>query len=347
MKAVVLEKRGPDDPVIRDFPDPERKPGEAVMRVRSAALNRVDLYIRDSGVGITHTLPQVMGVEGAGEIVEADPGSGLRPGQRVVLYSEAFCGTCRYCAAGEQPLCEKVRIAGEHRHGTLAEYIAMPAQCFVPLADGVDIVAAGSLGVAYLTAWRMLFGKRQLRPGETVMVVGIGGGVAVACLQLANLAGGRVIVTSSSDAKLALAAKLGAAEGINYMREDVAKRALAFTGGQGVDMVIDSVGEASWGQSLRSLRRGGRLITCGATTGSNPPADLQRVFIRQLEIYGSTSGSLTEFRELVALFNSGKIVPYIDTIYPLEQTNAAFARLFRGEQFGKLAITMDRARAEG
>jgi NADPH:quinone reductase-like Zn-dependent oxidoreductase len=340
MKAVVLEHRGPDGPRLRDFPDPTPAPGESVMRVRTAALNRVDLYIRDSGAGITQTLPLVMGVEGAGEIVEAEPGSGLKPGMKVILYSEAFCGKCRYCLAGDQPLCESVRIAGEHRHGTFAEYIAMPSRCFVPLPEDADLQEAGVLMSAYLTAWRMLFGKKALRPGESVLIVGIGGGVAVACLQLAQRVGARVFVTSSSDDKLERAKALGAEGGVNYRTERVSKRILEMTGGVGVDMVIDSVGEASWGESLRSLRRGGRLVTCGATTGSNPPADIQRLFIRQLEIYGSTGGSLSEFRELLQVYQRGLLRPVIDGAFALDDIGAAFGRLSRGEQFGKIGIVI-------
>lgn len=341
MKAAILEKRGADGLRVRDFPKPERRPGEALMRIKAAGLNRVDLYMRDNGAGITHQLPQILGVEGAGEIVEADPDSGLKPGMKAVLYSAAFCGSCPYCLAGDHPLCENVRIAGEHTHGTFAEYIAMPAKCFVPLPGDTDLVEAATLMSAYLTAWRMLFGKRQLRPGETALIVGIGSGVAVACLQLAQIAGARAIVTSSSDEKIRRALDLGAIHGINYRTEQVSRRVLALTGGKGVDMVIDSVGEASWGDSLRSLRRGGRLVTCGATTGSNPPADLQRVFIRQLEIYGSTGGSFGEFKELISLYASGRLRPVIDRRFALDDIDSAFGRLQRGEQFGKVVITID------
>ena len=340
MKAAVLESRGREGLKLRDFPKPVPKPGEALLRVHAVGLNRVDLYMRDSGVGITHELPQVQGVEAAGVVAEAPTGSGLKVGQKAVLYATAVCGRCRYCRAGDQPLCLNADIMGEHRHGTLAEYIAMPAQCFFTLPDDTDLVAAGALMTGHLTAWRMLFGKRALKAGETVLVVGIGGGVAVATLQLALLAGARVIVTSSSDDKLARARELGAGGGINYRTEKVAQRVLEMTDGEGVDMVIDSVGQASWGDSLRSLRRGGRLVTCGATTGSNPSADLQRMFIRQLEVYGSTGGSLDEFRQVVALFARGAFTPVIDKRYALDDVHAAFDRLHAGEQFGKVVVTV-------
>jgi NADPH:quinone reductase-like Zn-dependent oxidoreductase len=339
MKAAVLERRGAEGVSWRNFPDPIVASGESVLKVAASSLNRVDLYVRDNGAGITHTLPQVMGVEAAGEIVEAEPGSGLKPGMKAILFSEAFCNKCRYCLAGDQPLCENVRIMGEHRHGGFAEYIAMPSRCFLPLPDDADLVAAGALMTGHLTAWRMLFGKKTLQPGESVLIVGIGGGVAVACLQLAKLVGARVFVTSSSDAKIERAIALGASGGVNYQRDRVSNAILQMSNG-GVDMVIDSVGEASWGESLRSLRRGGRLVTCGATTGSNPPADLQRVFIRQLEIYGSTGGSLSEFRQLLDVFNRGLVKPVLDATFEMADIRAAFDHLSSGAQFGKVSLVV-------
>ena len=340
MKAALLESRGRAGLTVRDFPRPVPAPGEALLRIHAAGLNRVDLTMRDNGAGIRHDLPLVLGVECAGVVAEADAASGLKVGQKAVLYSNAFCGHCRYCLAGEQPLCVYTRIMGEHRHGTFAETIAIPAQCFFPLPDDADLVAAGALMVGHFTAWRMLFGKRALLPGETVLIVGIGGGVAVAALQLALRAGARVLVTSSSDAKIARALALGASAGVNYRSEKVAQRVLALTDGEGVDMVIDSVGQASWADSLRSLRRGGRLVTCGATTGGDPSAEVQRLFIRQLEVYGSTGGSIEEFRQLVALFARGEIQPVIDRRYTLDDIDDALETLNRGEQFGKLVVTM-------
>lgn len=305
----------------------------------AGSLNRVDLYMRDNGAGITHVLPQVMGIDAAGIVVEAEAGSALRPGMKAMLYSEAFCGKCRYCLDGDQPLCESVKIMGEHRHGGFAEYVAMPTRCFFPLPENSDVEAAGALMTGHLTAWRMLFGKRALRPGESVLIVGIGGGVAVACLQLAKLVGARVFVTSSSDKKIARAVAMGADGGVNYAKDKVSPAVLDLSGG-GVDMAIDSVGAASWGKSLKSLRRGGRLVTCGATTGANPPADLQQVFIRQLEIYGSTGGSISELSQLLDVFNRGLVTPVINSRFRMSDINAAFDRLELSAQFGKVSVVV-------
>jgi NADPH:quinone reductase-like Zn-dependent oxidoreductase len=338
MKAAVLEQRGPEGFAVKQFADPQRGAGEAIMRVRGSSLNRVDLYMRDNGAGIRHELPLVLGVDGVGEIVDCDADSGLTKGMRVALYASDFCGRCRYCLAGEQPLCMQVKISGEHRHGSFAEYVAMPAKCFVPLPEALTFKEAGALPTAYLTAYRMLFGKRPLSAHETLLVVGAGGGVAVACIQLAALIGAKVLVTSSTEEKLSKAIALGASGGVNYTTDPVSKRILEMTAGEGVDMVIDSSGEASWGESLRSLRRGGRLVTCGATTGGNPPAEIQRLFIRQLEIYGSTGGSMEEFRQLLALAASGRLKPVIDSSYSLDNIANGYESLASGGQFGKIAI---------
>src|SRR5215218_7053213 len=320
MRAAVLDHYGEGAPSVRDFPDPVPAPGEALVRLRAAALNRVDLYMRGGGQGITHTLPLVLSLDGAGEVVSAPPGSGLALGDRVLLYPTAFCGRCPECQRGEQPFCERVRIAGEHRHGTFAELIAMPGACWLPIPAGLDFEEATALPVAHLTAWRMLFGwDRPLGPGQTVLVVGAGGGVASACVQLARLAGARVLATSSTPEKLAHAAALGAEVAIDYRTEDVPRRVLAETGGAGADLVVDNVGAATWGQSLRSVRRGGRVVTCGATTGGDPPAELQRLFIRQIQIQGSTMGSLEEFRRLLAAAAAGRLRPAIERGFPLEE----------------------------
>lgn len=338
MKAVVLETRGKDGIRVGDFPDPERPRGHALVRMRASALNHVDLYMRDNGKGITHELPLVLGVDGAGEVVECDADSGLKPGQRVVAFPSEFCGQCEYCLAGEQPFCNTVKVLGEHRHGGMAHFLSMKAHSFLPLPVTVSYRDAAAMGVAYITAWRQVFAKGRTVPGETVIVQGIGGGVAIATLQMAKIAGARVIVTSSSDEKLAKAKALGADEGINYKRESISKRVLELTGGRGVDVAYDNVGEATWSESLKSVRKGGRVVVIGATTGGFPPADLQRIFIRQLSIFGSTTGSLWEYRDMYRLAGQGKLKPVIDSVYPMDKVAEGLTKLERGEQFGKIVI---------
>ena len=237
-------------------------------------------------------------------MVSAPPGSGLSSGERVLLY---------------------------------------PAACSLPIPVGLRFEEAAALPIAYLTAWRMLFGwNRPLGPGQTVLVVGAGGGVASACVQLAHLAGARVLATSSGPEKLAHATALGATVTIDYRTEDVPKSVLEATGGVGADLVVDSVGAATWGQPLRAVRRGGRVVTCGATTGGDPPAELQRVFIRQIHIQGSTFGSVEEFRRLLAVVATGRLRPTIERGFSLEEVPAALDYLASGGQ-----LLLRRSRKQG
>ncbi len=338
MKAAVLETRGKEGLRIGQFDDPTPRPGDAVMRVKAGGINRIDLYMRDIGKGITHDLPIVLGVDGAGEIAEAPEGSPLKPGDPVILYPMAYCGRCPACTRGDQPNCRKFDICGETRHGTFADYIAMPEKCFLPKPDTLSWTQAAALPVAYLTAWRMMFGKDPLQPAETVLIMGVGGGVSSACLQMAKMIGAKAIVTSSTGEKLDWAGAIGADHAINYREDDVAKSVMELTGGAGVDMVIDNVGEASWGASLRSLRPGGRIVTCGATTGAHPSADIQRLFARQIAVYGSTLGGVDEFRQLIDVTARGLISPLIDACYALDDIEAGFRRMEQGEQMGKLVL---------
>lgn len=338
MKALVLDKRGKDGLSVHDFPMPERPPGNALIRVRAAALNHVDLYIRDVGKGITHPMPMVLGVDAAGEVVEAEADSGLAPGQRVLAFPSEFCGRCDYCLAGQQPYCRNISIIGEQRHGGFAEYLSMKAHNFVPIPDDLSWHEAAALPVGHLTAWRQVFGKHPVIAGETMVIIGIGGGVALATLQLAKIAGCRVIVTSGSDEKLERARALGADETINHAREVIWQRVREMTDGRGAEIVCDNVGAATWDQSLRSAGWGGRIMVVGATTGGQPPADLQRIFVRQLQIFGSTTASMEECRQLMRLVAQGRVRPVIDSVYPIDRAPEAFDRLERAEQFGKIVL---------
>ncbi|KAB2698779.1 zinc-binding dehydrogenase [Ochrobactrum sp. Kaboul] len=337
MKAIVLKERGADGVAYMEMPSPTCPPGFARVRMLAASVNRVDLYMRDNGAGITHDLPLIMGVDGAGEVLEAPQDSSLTAGDRVILYPYEFCRTCRPCLAGDQPLCHSARILGEHRHGTFAEEVALPARSLVKISNDADIDQAAVLGVAYLTAWRMVFGKAPTGPGSVVLIQGAGGGVAYAAMQLARMAGARVIVTTSGTDKLAHFRNLGV-EIIDYRNEDVPKTVLRLTGGEGADLVIDNVGERTWGASLRSAARGGHLVTCGATTGAHPSADIQRLFVRQISIHGSTMGSMEEFVRLIRAWEAGGFAPLIHSAFKLENVPAAFAQIEDPARMGKILV---------
>lgn len=345
MRAALLIGHGCNEVVeVRDCERPLRKPGEVLVRLQAATLNQVDLYMRNSGAGITHRLPQVMGIDGAGVVEEVDAGETLlKPGQSVVLHPGLGCGRCEFCQRGDDVLCLKMQCLGEHRDGTFAQWISVPARNVFSMPQHLSYAQAAALGVNHLTAWRMLFSKAQLRPWETVLVFGIGGGVSLAALQLAQATGAKVIVCSRSDAKLQRAMELGADMGINSSTQDVAKAVLAHTGGRGVDVVIENVGEAVWPAAMKSLVRGGRLVTCGATSGDQPGADLRRIFIRQLQILGSTLGNLSEYRDLLTFVERQALVPVIDSMFPLERVHDALTRLESGQQFGKVALQLQQA----
>lgn len=342
MKAAFITGHGGNEVVqVGERECPVRRPGEVRVRLHAATLNQVDLYMRNSGAGITHSLPQIMGLDGAGVIEEVDADETLlKPGQRVVLHPGLNCGRCEFCQRGEGVLCTKMQFLGEHRDGTFAEWVSLPARNVFPMPTHLGFMEAAALGVNHLTAWRMLFTKAQLKPWESVLVFGIGGGVSLAALQLAKAAGARVIVTSRDDAKLEKALAMGADHGINSRTGDVAKAVLAFTGGRGVDVVIENVGEAVWAAAMKSLVRGGRLVTCGATSGDLPPADLRRIFIRQLQILGSTHGDFSEFHDMLAFIGQQGIVPVIDSHFPIAGIHAALSRLESGLQFGKIGLTL-------
>lgn len=248
MRAAYIIGHGGNEVVqVGERPRPERRPGEVLVRLQAATLNRVDLYMRDSGAGITHTLPQIMGLDGAGWVDEVDADEPLlRVGQRVALHAGVACGRCEFCRRGEGVLCTRLKLLGEHRDGTFAQWVSLPAVNVLPLPEGLDFVQGAALGVNHLTAWRMLFTRGRLQPWETVLVFGIGGGVSLAALQLARQVGARVIVTSRDEAKLAQARALGADHAIHSASQDVAKAVLDWTGGRGVDLVIENVGEAVW-----------------------------------------------------------------------------------------------------
>jgi NADPH:quinone reductase-like Zn-dependent oxidoreductase len=337
MKAAFLTGHGGNEVVaVGERPIPGRKRGEILVRMRAATVNRVDLYMRDSGAGITHSLPQILGVDGAGVIEEAD--SGALVGRRVTLYPGIVCGTCEFCNRGEPVLCVKMNLLGEHCDGTMAEFVCVPAGNGFVLPDSLDFAQGAALGVNYLTAWRMLFTKARLQSGETVLVFGVGGGVSLAALQIAKAAGARVLVTSRSAEKLKRAKEFGADATIDAPPDRIPAEVMSLTQGRGVDVIIENIGGAIWSAALKCLVRGGRIATCGATIGDQPPADLRRIFIRQLQIFGSTLGNPGEFAGLLEWCAQGRLRPPIDVHYGLDRIHAALTHLESGAQFGKIAV---------
>lgn len=340
MRAIYLESYGkPESVIIGHRPTPQPAPGEVRVQIKCAAFNRVDLYMRAGGIGVTHRLPLILGVDGAGVVDALGAGvDTLNQGDRVSIYPARYSEFSEFSRRGDQMLCTQCRVIGEHIDGTFADYVCIPATNAFPISEAVPFEQAAALPTAYLTAWRMVTTRAQVSATDTVLIHGVGGGASCAAMQTAKLAGARVIVTSSNDSKLEKAKALGADAGINYRNEDVLKRVRALTDGRGVDVVIENIGEATWSTSLKSLVRGGRMVLCGATTGPNPPADLQRIFVRQLSIFGSTLGNHEEFRTLLLAAEQRQLVPVIDQVYPFERVHDALQRLDKGEQFGKLVL---------
>jgi NADPH:quinone reductase-like Zn-dependent oxidoreductase len=309
--------------------------------VRAAALNHLDLFVLAGMPGVAIAPPWIMGADATGVIEEVGSAvTGVRRGDRVIVNPGISDRTCEYCLAGEQSMCVRFRLLGEHQPGTLAEFVVVPATNvrMIPTQVPDDVAAAFTL--ATLTAWRMIVTRARVRPGEQVLIQGIGGGVALAALQICRQIGARVWVTSRSDEKLERARTLGAEETINLATHDVAREVRARTHRRGVDVVVDSVGAATWSTSLGSLARGGRLVTCGATSGPVVETDARRLFWNQWNILGSTMGSDAEFDAVVAQLHDGHLLPPIDRVFPLAEGRAAFERLQHAAQFGKIVITI-------
>jgi NADPH:quinone reductase-like Zn-dependent oxidoreductase len=342
--ACVLRATGGLDRIeVLQLPAPSGLPatGEVRVAVRAAALNHLDLFVVQ-GLARDLPFPHILGADGAG-VVEA-VGSGVtrvKPGDRVMINPGISDYTCEYCRGGEHSLCVNFRLLGEHLPGTLAEAVTVPEQnlAIVPLLDPpLGWAEAAAFSLVTLTAWRMLVTRAAVRAGETVLVWGIGGGVSLTALRIAKLLGARVIATSSSDAKLAVAKTLGADVVLNHRTHAVAREVRLQTAGRGADVVVDTVGEATWEESLRSLARGGRLVTCGATTGPKVVTDVRRLFWYQFTIMGSTMGNAAEYHEVARQLGAGHLRPIVDRVYPLAEARAAFERLARGEQLGKILI---------
>ena len=328
---------------VTEVPDPGPPgPGQVRVAVQAAALNHLDLFVAQGLPGVEYGFPHIMGADGAG-LVDA-VGAGVTravPGERVLINPGVADYSCAACRAGEHPLCPNFRLLGEHLPGTLAEFVVVPEQNverLPPLDPALTWAEAAAFSLVTLTAWRMVVTRARVQAGETVLVWGIGGGVSLAAMRIAKLVGAKTIVTSSSDAKLHAARALGADVTVNHRTQNVAQEVRALTGKRGVEVVVENVGEATWDTSLRVLGRGGRLVTCGATTGPQVAIDLRRVFWYHWTIMGSTLGTLAEYAEIVRRLGRGELRPVVDRVYPLAEARAALERLAEGGQFGKIAI---------
>ncbi len=325
MKAVrIHEDGGPEVLRYEDVPDPEPAAGEVLVRLRAASLNHLDVWVRKGLPSVPK--PRILGADGAGLVEALGSGvSGLEPGQRVVVNPGVIVDG-------------RMRVVGEAMQGTHAELVALPARNVYPIPDSLPFEEAAAFPLVFETAYRMLITKAGLREGETVFVWGIGGGVATAALAIAKAFGARVIVTSGSAAKLERARELGADEVIDHASEDVRQRVKELTGGAGCEVVVETVGDATWKTTVEVAGQGGRIVVCGATTGPNPPAALHRIWWKELSVHGSTMGSAEDFEACLELVTSGRARPVVDEIFELADARLAHERLEAGEQLGKIVF---------
>ncbi len=340
MRAIAITKQGapvaPNVSLIEDRDEPTPAAGEAVVRTEAAALNHLDLWVGMGMPGLDLTYPRISGSDGCG-IVESI-GSGVDEswiGKRVLL--NAAVPQHEKPLPGRTPAPPDVMMIGEHVNGTLAEKFTAPVSNLVEVGD-VDPIEAAAFGLTHLTAWRMMWSRARVQPGQWVLITGIGGGVAIAALNIAKHLGCRTIVTSRHQSKLDRARELGADFGVLDSGADWSREVRSITGKRGVDVVVESIGKAVHTSCIKSLARGGTFVTCGNTSGPNPETDLTRIFWNQLNILGSTMGDMNELREIVALFTSGAIKPVIDSVHDANDGRAAFERLESSEQFGKVVV---------
>lgn len=325
---------------VQDVPPPPAPaPGWVLVRVRAAALNHLDLFVAGGLPGVRPPFPFPVGADGAGTVSAIGAGvTTVRPGDDVLIDPGVSCGTCGACRAGEEPLCERFGILGEHLPGTMAELVAVPAANLAPKPPMMPWPQAAAFSLVTLTAWRMLTTRARLAAGETVLVWGAGGGVAQAAIAIAVHLGARVIATSSRPEGRERARALGADVLVDHRREDVVAAVKQATGGRGADVVVDSVGRDTWERTLGAVARGGRVVTCGGTSGPDLTLDVRRLFWRQWSILGSTMGSHAEYRAVTGLAAAGKLWPVVDQVVPLEDAVRAYQRLDAGQQTGKLVI---------
>lgn len=346
MRAIVFEQHDPSPQVYRlddALPMPEPAPDGVVVRVAYAALNRLDNFVRIGWKGLALTWPHIPCSDFSGEIAAIGSAvTGWQIGQRVTANPLIWCGVCRACTAGRHNHCRHAHLLGEHVRGACADYVAVPARNLVAIPPGYDMRLAAAASLVYVTAWHSLITVGRLRAGEQVLVVGAGGGVNTAAIQIAKYAGARVYVVASNADKATRALALGA-DWVHDRSEDAAwsRAVFAATGREGVDLVVDNVGAATWPESLRTLRPGGRLLTVGGTSGYRAEIPINLLFGRHLQIIGSTMGTHDDYLTVMGLVWQGRLQPVVDAVFPLDEFRAAIERLLDGAIFGKILIAVN------
>ncbi|HEX6839382.1 MAG TPA: zinc-binding dehydrogenase [Polyangia bacterium] len=340
MRAVVLRKHGgPEVLTVEDLPEPHAGPGDVRVRVAAVAMNHLDIWVRNGLPHLKLEYPFRLGADVAGTVDEIGAGvRGVAAGDEVVVNPGHSCGRCRECLSGRDNLCRFFRLMGEDISGGYCEQIVVPAQNVVPKPKSISFTDAAALPTTFLTAWQMLTRKAPVRPGDDVLVMAAGSGVGVAAVQIAKLHGARVIATASSDDKLARARALGADETINHASQDLVAEVKRLTGKRGVDIIFEHVGAEVWPKLILSLTRGGRIVTCGATSGWDARTDLRHVFFRQLEILGSTMGPKGDLFPILDQVGNGRLKPVVDRIMPLAEAQAAHRLLQDRAIFGKIVL---------
>jgi NADPH:quinone reductase-like Zn-dependent oxidoreductase len=340
MRAMVFRTHGgPEVLEATELDTPDPGPGEVRVQVKACALNHLDLWVRKGWPGIRLRYPHVLGSDVAGVVDALGPGArGLATGDSVLVSPGVSCGACRDCLSGRDHYCRDYALLGEDIWGGYAEFLTVPARNLLPMPAQLSYEEAACIPVTFLTAWQMLVTRGSVRPGEWVLVHAAGSGVGIAAIQIAKLHGATVIATAGSDEKIRRARGLGADHGINYQTHDFLEETRRLTGKRGVDLVIEHTGAQTFERSLRALAPGGRLVTCGATSGPQAAFDLRHLFLRKLSILGSTMGSKGELAQLLSFFQDGKLRPVLDRILPLREAAQAHRLLADRAQFGKIVL---------
>jgi NADPH:quinone reductase-like Zn-dependent oxidoreductase len=338
MKAVRIHQfGGPEVLTYEDIPDAQPRKNQVLVRVRACALNHLDLWVRKGLPSVK--LPHIPGSDVAGEVVEVgEYVGGFKAGQRVLLAPMHYCGSCAKCVAGLQNQCREFTVLGNGVDGGDCELIAVPAANVIPIPDSLDFNQAASVPLVFVTAWHMLVGRAGVRPGQTVLVLGASSGVGIAAIQIAKLFHCRVITTAGDEAKLAKGRELGADYGINHYQQKISEEVRKITNKEGVDIVVEHVGAATWDESVKSLKSGGTLVTCGATTGSNVGIELRHLFSRQLTLLGSYMGTMGELHEVLRHVFAGRLKPVVDRVFTLSEIRAAHEYLEKSQMFGKVVV---------